>query len=252
MSISYSEPRNDRRRLLVLSSVLTAHAQDALDSDAYISAPVLAEAQALHAPFQAAMDALSSTLAARSAAADTRVRAFQYLEWGLRDAWESVKRRIRRQDLGNALLLFYGLPESGEVPKGMPYAEWLPLAQDVLDGDTEAVAAGYAPLQDPDAAEIAAFLTIAQTAHDAMRPADKKYDNAQAAVATLRGDVDVVLAKIVRDMRYHLSVAGMDKESERRVMRGYGFTFTAVGGTPEEAVNETLAGEEEGETVNTE
>ena len=245
MAISYDAPENDRRRLLVLSTLLKSYDQDALDGDSYIGASVHAEAAAAYTPFNTAMDAISATLTARSTVVDEKNRAFKYLEWGVRDAWESVKRRMRRQDLNKNVLLYYGLPESGEVPKGMPYAEWLLYAKDVIDGDGEAVAAGYAPLLDPSAAEITTLRGAAQASHDAIRPADKAYDNAQTAVADLRDDVDGVLAKVVRDMRYHLSVAEMDKESERRVMRGYGFTFITVGTSPKEAVDEVLAGEEE-------
>ncbi len=247
MSLKYTAPVNDRRRLLVLSTLLKSYDQDALDGDSYIGADIYAKAMAAYVPFNAAMDAISAMQSARSTVIDEKNLAFKYLEWGVRDAWESMKRRVRRQDLNKNVILFYALPESGEVPKGMPYAEWLLYASDVIDGDGEAVTAGYAPLLDPSAAEITTLYNTAQTTHDAIRPADKAYDKAQTAVAAVRDDVDDVLAKVVRDMRYHLSVAGMDKESERRVMRGYGFTFVTVNSSPEEAVDEVLTGEE---TVN--
>lgn len=62
------------------------------------------------------------------------------------------------------------------------------------------------------------------------------------AVAALRGQVDAILAKVVKDMRYNLGViAELDKESERRVMRGYGFSYISVGGTAAETLDDPPA-----------
>lgn len=242
MAINYNEPTSDLRRMQTLERILSVHAQDAAAGKEFVRTAVIAEATAIQPQFEAALDSLSNTLAGRSKAVLDKDEAFKLLEWGVRDAWEGMKRRVRRQGLGANVLHYYGLPESGEVPKGMPYAEWLPHCKTVMDGDAEAVADGYAPLGDPTLAELQTLYAAAKAAYDAIPMADRAYDDAQAAVAALRTQVDVVLAKVVRDMRYNLGVvAELDKESERRIIRGYGFNYVTVGNTAEEAVEETLA-----------
>lgn len=241
MSISYEAPRNDARRLQTLNQVITVAAQDAAAGRVYIRADVLAEAQRLQPLMTAALDGLSGALAGRMQKVNAKDEAFRYLEWGVRDAWESIKRRARRQNLGTAVLAYYGLPASGEVPGGTSQPDLLQYSQEVLDGDGEAVAAGFAPLKDPDALELQALRDAAQAAYDALPMADRGYDLAQTAVSDLRAPLDETLADVVRDMRYNLSIAKMDKEDERRVMRSYGFIFTTEAATPEETVNETLA-----------
>ena len=242
MSTKYDAPENDLRRLQTLERILSVHAQDEAAGKPLVRTAVISEAAALQPQFKAAYDNLNNTLSARARAVLAKDEAFMSLEWGVRDAWESIKRRVRRQKLGVDVLIFYGLPESGDVPKSMPYAEWLPRCAVVMEGDADAVAAGYAPLGDPTVAELQTLYAAGKAAYDALPMADRAYDEAQTAVAALRDQVDAVLAKVVKDMRYNLSVINeMDKESERRVMRGYGFTYINVNSTAEEAVTETLA-----------
>ena len=242
MSINYDAPENDLRRLQTLARVLSVNEQDVLAGKLFVRTAVITEAAAIHPLFKDAFNDLNNTLSARSKTVLAKDEAFKLLEWGVRDAWESMKRRERRQSLGVNVLHFYGLPESGEVPKWIPYAEWLPRCEVVMEGDADAVAAGYAPLGDPTAAELQALYTAAKLTYDAIPMADRAYDDAQSAVAALRDQMDAILAKVVKDMRYNLSVvAEMDKESERRVMRGYGFTYINVDSTAQEAVAETLA-----------
>ncbi len=242
MSTNYDQPSNDLRRLQTLERILSIHAQDAVAGKEFVRTAVITEATTIHPPFKNALESLNDTLAARSKAVLAKDGAFKLLEWGVRDAWESIKRRERRQSLGASIFHFYGLPESGEVPKSMPYAEWLPRCGVVMEGDGDAVAAGYAPLGDPTVAELQTLYTAAKATYDTLPMADRAYDDAQAAVAALRDQVDAILTKVVKDMRYNLGVvAEMDKESERRVMRGYGFSYINVSNTAAEAVEETLA-----------
>ena len=170
--------------------------------------------------------------------------AIQLMEWHVRDAWAGLKRRVRRQGLKTAVLVYYGLPESGELPNSARQQDWLSYAQEAIAGDDEAAAAGFERLREPNQAEIEAAYTAANTLYLAVPAADLAYDMAQKAVADLRPQVDEVLADVVRDMRYNLAIAKMDKESERRIMRGYGFDFITRTSTPEEAVDEMLTGAE--------
>ncbi|MCP4427219.1 MAG: hypothetical protein GY803_22250, partial [Chloroflexi bacterium] len=215
--------------------------QDTLEGRAYIRPEVIAAATTLQGELQTALDALSDKLAARMRAVAAKDKAIQQLEWHLRDAWEILKRRIRRQELEPAVIVYYGLSESGEVPGTTSQQVWLGYAQDVLSGDDEAFAAGFERLREPNQAEIQAAYDAANAAYNAVPMADRAHDLAQEAVSDLRPKADKTLADVVRDMRYHLSVSGLNKESERRMMRSYGFMFTSDTATPEETVDETLA-----------
>lgn len=241
MSISYEAPRSDARRLQTLAQVVTVAAQDALEGRAYIRQDVLAAAITLQGQMEEALDALSDKLAARMQTVAAKDQAIQQLEWHIRDAWESIRRRIRRQGLAASLIVYYGLNESGEAPTGISQSSWLSYGQDVLAGDNEAFAAGFERLREPNQEEIQLAYDAAHRAYNAVPMADRAYDLAQAAVAALRPQVDQTLSDVVRDMRYNLSIARQDKESERRVMRSYGFTFSSDTATPEETVTETLA-----------
>ncbi len=224
----YQIPSKDSHRLRILQEIVFITGPDGSDGDEFIRAELIAEAGRLLPLFSKATNKLSETLANRAIAVSVKDRAFTFLQWGTRDAWSGVKRRARRQELGTAVLIHYGLTEAGKPPSGTAQRDWLYHSNEVLDGNREAIAAGYPPIQNPDAAELQLLHDTAETALYAVPRADRKHDRTQAAVEALRGPVNDLLASVVRDMRYYSSVAGMDRESTRRVMRGYGFMFRTM------------------------
>jgi hypothetical protein len=245
MSISYQSPKSDARRQQTLEQIIAVDTKNKQDGHQFVRDEVITAATAVYNQFAPAMDALSEKLSARMQLVAEKDTAVQLMEWHVRDAWAGLKRRVRRQGVKTAVLVYYGLPENGELPNSARQQDWLGYAQEVIAGDDEAAAAGFERLREPNQAEIQAAYTAANTLYLAVPSADLAYDMAQKEVADLRPEVDEVLADVVRDMRYNLSIAKMDKESERRIMRGYGFEFVTRTSTPEEAVDEMLAGEPE-------
>jgi hypothetical protein len=243
----YQAPRGDERRLETLNQLISVAGQDKAAGRVYVDDDIIASATAVQVDFDAKMNALSDKLAARMQRVADKDEAILQLERFVRDGWAGLKRRVVRQGLKTAVLVYYGLPENGEVPKGLPQRRWLTNGKTVLDGDDEAAAAGFERLREPNQAEIQAAYDSAKAAFEAVPMADRNYDIAQESVAALRGTVDELLADAVRDIRYRTGRAKMDKESERRVMRSYGFTYISRNPTPEEAVEETLD-EPEGDT----
>ena len=245
MAISYQSPQSDARRLQTLEQTITVDAQNKTNGHTFVRDEVITAATAVHAQFKPAMDVLSEKLSTRMQLIDDKDAAMQSLEWHVRDGWVGLKRRIRRQGLKPSVIVYYGLDEGAELPASMSQTDCLRYAQEMIGGDDEAAAAGFERLREPNQAEIQAAYTAANALYMSVPAADLAYDLAQKAVADLRPEVDEILADVVRDMRYNLSIAKMDKESERRIMRGYGFTFVTRNNSAEEAVEESLTLEEE-------
>ena len=245
MSVSYQSPYSDARRLQTLGQIVTVDAQNKLAGHIFVRDEVVLAATAVFAQFEPAMDVLSEKLSTRMQLVADKDAAIQMLEWHVRDAWVGLKRRIRRQGLTPSVIVHYGLAEGAELPVSGSQSELLRYGKEVIGGDDEAFAGGFERLREPNQAEIQAAYTAANALYMSVPAADLAYDLAQKAVADLRPSVDEVLADVVRDMRYNLSIAKMDKESERRIMRGYGFTFVTRNNSAEEAVEESLTLEEE-------
>ena len=244
MSTIYKAPESDTRRLRTLKQTIAVAAQDALDGYTYVHPDVIVAATAVYAEFDTKIAVVSEKLSARIQLIEQKDAAIQLLEWNVRDAWEVTKRRVRRRGESDGVLVYYGLATDGIVPGSAPQQTWLDYGKTIINGDDEAAAAGFERLLCPNVAEVQAAFTAAESLFETVPSADRAYDMAQDAVGDLRPQVDEVLADVVRDMRYNISRAKMDKESERRIMRGYGFEFITRTSTPEEAVDEVLAGEE--------
>ena len=63
--------------------------------------------------------------------------------------------------------------------------------------------------------------------------ADRAYDEAQEAVAALRGQADELIAEVMDELRFNLR--RKDAPSQRRVMRTYGANFSYLKGEPRDA-----------------
>ena len=245
MTVSYKAPQGDERRLETVEQVISVAEQDGLAGRVYVSAEVLAAATAVRDQFAPKMNLVSEKLSTRMQRVAEKDESIAQLERFSRDAWEGVKRRVVRQGLPRAILSYYGLSESGEVPGALPQRNWLTKSKTIIEGDDEAFAAGFERLREPNQAEIQVAHNAADAAFKAVPMADREYDIAQEDVAALRGQVDEALAEVVRDIRYHAGRAKKDKESERRIMRSYGFTYITRNPTAEETVVETLDGAED-------
>ncbi len=101
-----------------------------------------------------------------------------------------------------------------------------------MQGDAEAVAAGYPPMANPSAAELQAVLETARSEVGDVAVADRAYDQAQAAVAALRAEADDWVAEVMGQLRLHLR--RQEPPSQRRIMRTYGARFRYLPGEPED------------------
>ena len=210
-------PRNDFNRLRFLQRTITSATADQLAGDSYISSGTLAKVTTIATNFETAMGAISSTQRARSNETLERAEALAELAACVRDLWAGLRRRVRRLKQPVNVLLFYGLPIDGDTPNPTTQDDWLPVAQNVVQGDAEAVAAGFPLMCNPSAAELQAMLDSATLEAGEADAADRVYDKAQAAVADLRGDASKMIEDIMAELRFTLR--DEDKASQRRIMR---------------------------------
>lgn len=146
--------------------------------------------------------------------------ALDFLDMIMRDVWEVVKRRVRRQKLPAEVLTYYGLPLSGIVPKIGKEKDLLATAANMIKGDEEAIAAGYEAMINPSAAELQVALDAAKKELSEVAPADRNYDKAEEAVADLRPEADSLIEDVIDELK--LKLRKRDAASQRRIISSYG------------------------------
>jgi hypothetical protein len=92
------------------------------------------------------------------------------------------------------------------------------------------VAAGFPEMANPSAAEVAGVLAQARTQALDVPPADRAYDEAQAAIAALRPEADGLIEDGIAGLRYALR--RLEPPGARRVQRSYGYVFAYLPGEP--------------------
>jgi hypothetical protein len=228
----YDAPRSDADRLLFLKTALDMGRKDEDAGLNYVSKETLDSAEAFIVRFEPAYLNLNAMLAQRIKETSEKTSALTELQTWVRDFWEVGKRRVYRLKLPTAVLAYYGLAQDGNVPKSAGEASWLDFAAQIVQGDADAVAAGYPAMINPSADEVADWLATAQAEAGQVGGTDRRYDQAQEDIAALRPEADTLIQDIVEQLRF--SLRKKDEPSQRRIMRSYGARFTyASGETPD-------------------
>ena len=229
----YQAPQSDAQRLDALRATHSTSPQDRAAGKPLIDQATEDAVAALLTQYETAFLALDGKLRDRAREVSEKDLALASLQTHLRDFWEIARRRNIRLNYPVDVLNFFGLPQDGMSPKLTQEAEWITAAQRAIRGDADAVGAGYPAMSNPSAAELQIALTAYQTQASDIAPADRGYDDAQAAVATLRPQADELIQETIDQLRF--SLRKEDGPSQRRVMRSYGAVFrTLPGETPEE------------------
>jgi hypothetical protein len=232
---AYDPPRSDMSRAAFLRRAIeSAHNdKEVLSSPPVVSDDTIAAAEAFLPQFTAAVDAVTATLGARSKETAEGVAALDRVKTYSRDLMEVVKRRVYRLGQPASVLEFYQMGLDGSVPNPGTQDEWLTLAERIVAGDAQAVAAGYPAMANPSAAELQAVLASARQEAVEADTADRVYDQAQEAAAALRLQADALIGDIVDEIRF--ATRKKDAPSQRRILRAYGAQFRYLPGeTPEE------------------
>ncbi len=226
-------PRSDLKLAAFLKRALTTGHQDRDLGQPLLEDATLEAIETFLADWEPKVNQLGRLLAARSQTTRQSQQAIRELETYVRDVWTVQKRRIARQKLPAAVHLYYGLERDGSKPRAGSRQQWIVWAQQVIAGDAAAVAAGYEPLSNPSAAEVAEKLVQAQAELDQVALADRAYDQGQEIVAEGRAQARALAREVMAQLRFRLRHE--TPPSQRRVMRTYGAQFAETPGVENEA-----------------
>jgi len=238
----YRQPESDLARQAFLETTEKTGQKDIDAGNMYISQELVEEINAFVPGFDTKVEAVTQTLSGREKEVREKNEAISTLVTYAHDLWEVLKRRVNRKGEPAEVHTYYRLPLDGKNPTLYTDREWLTMAENVVAGDAQAVADGFDAMVNPSAAELDAVRSTAQTEVDEVSPADRAYDQAQEAAATLRPQADELIQEVMDSLRYTLRKK--DAPSQRRIMRSYGATFTYLKG---ETIEGTVDG---GATVN--
>ena len=231
---TYDAPSNDMDRHGFLARAINANKADVEMGNQYLGEETVKLVNDAFAAFGPAYIKVAAFANVRSKEIRERNAAMKKLSAAIRDIWGVLRRRTRRKEHHAEVFSFYQLPLNGASPMiATESKRWLTMAKLVIQGDADAVAAGYEPMTNPDAAEIQALLDTAQKEADDVPPADRQLDQQQEALAELRPTVDEAISEVMADLRH--SLRKLTPPSRRRIMRSYGATFTYQ---PDEAEDE--------------
>lgn len=228
----YQAPRSDENRLSVLNTAAKVAPGDIAAGKPSIAQATLTAINSFVAIFAPLVKALSGALSGRMKEVRERETARLQLDTYVRDFWEVLKRRAHRLGQPAEVLVFYGLTSDGTVPEIGTFEQLVSFGDKIVQGEIDAVAAGYPAMANPSVAELTPVLTNAKTQAADIPQADRNYDDAQAAVAAQRPQADLLIEDIRADLIS--SLRRQEAPSQRRVMRSYGLTFVSLAGEPED------------------
>ena len=205
----------------------------------YVSEETLTSVGGFLGEFRPAVKDSTGKLGARAKETREASEAVKPVGVYTRDIWEGIKRRAAREDLPAEVLTYYKLPLSGEVPKPGGREAWITLAKQVVEGDADAVKAGFEAMSNPSAAQLAKVVERARKELSDVAGADREYDKAQEVVSGLRSGADELIDEVVDELKFNLRK--MDDSSRRRIMRTYGVQYRYLKGEPQDTDDPTPA-----------
>ena len=159
----YHPPTNDNARLAFLKNSANTTSSDKANGNHYISDKIFEQVNKLLPGYEEKVNGLNNLLSSRSKEIRERDSAISLLQLILRDFWEVLKRRVRRQNLPAEVLTLYQLPLNGHIPSPSSNQEWIGVARSVLNGDKIAVEKGYQAMENPSATELKEALSVCET-----------------------------------------------------------------------------------------
>jgi hypothetical protein len=208
------------------------------DGDNYVSATTVQDITNFLPNWNLKLEQVSQFLSVREKEVREKNIAMGFLDRIVRDVWEVEKRRVKRLDLPTEVLTYYQLPLNGNVPKTIKRKELLALAANMIQGDKEAVLAGFDPIVNPSAAELQTALDAAEKESAEVAPADRKYDEAEEEVSNLRPAADNLISDVVDEMKFNLRKR--DRASQRRIIQSYGVEIDYTSGAGSISDDETI------------
>lgn len=229
---TYAAPRSDEARLATLETISTTAALNNDDAK-LLPAALRQRVDAFLPGYRPVVQAVEAATAGRAKEVSEKAKSLEALTTHVQDFFEVLKRRTARLGHDVSALVHYGLPQSGDVPKLDNEGKVESAADGIVKGEAAAVAAGFPAMVNPSAAEVKTALESYQKESGEVVPADAVVRQAQAAAATQRDVADELIADVKDELTHALRKLG--GPAQRRVLRLFGFKFTAnAGEKPEE------------------
>ena len=226
------QPESDEGRLFILNKAITIGPADRAAGRDYLPESLITSILAL------VNDQTTPILVAGYA---TRVRlvttarakwlketgeaqtAYEDVELHLRDFWEVLKRRTVRKKHSPSVLAFYKLPEDGSIPVLSSREDIETSCQNVLDGEVEAVKAGFPAMANPSAQDVQDKLNDARREAGEVTPVARGLEGAQRDVQELRPKAIEAVEDVIAALRYN--TRKLEPGAARDIMRSYGVSF---------------------------
>jgi len=221
-----AKPRSDRDRLELLERAVLTSQQDGTAGRKYLLDKTSTELEIFIPIYRAATLAIIGKKGKRILDTTAQKEAFDDLKTYCRDMMNVAKRRIYRLKQPLGVLAFYMINQKGEIPNPTNMQQWLNLAESLVQGDADAVKAGYPTMLNPDVTELQAILDTAQAESDETAMADREHDIVQETLATHRVTADEWINEIYDELNFALRK--FDASSQRRIIRTYGFRYDSL------------------------
>ena len=149
--------------------------------------------------------------------------AYEEVEVHLRDFWEALKRRTGRKKHDPSVLAFYKLPEDGALAPLNSREDVETACNNALDGEKEAVKAGFPPMANPSAQDLQEKLTDAKREAGEVTQFARALERAQRDVQEKRPRAIELVEDVIAALRYN--TRKLEPGAARDIMRSYGVAF---------------------------
>ena len=216
-------PKSDENRIILLESIVKQTARDVTSARIRVPANLTTAIQTFITSYRPAIDLVLELRGVRGREVDEKQTAVDQLQQYVRDFWAVLERRISREDLSRGMFIQYDLLRSGDNPGGRALKDWLKYADHIIKGEAKTIAAGYAPMSNPSAAEVAAKRDAVVAEVDDVLTVGDDLDAAQHALDDARAEAD----KLIRLTSAQLDIAlyGTDNDDVRNVKVRYGYEY---------------------------
>lgn len=189
------------------------------------------------ATFDAALTQKRLAYKTRRQAVEARLELLASGRRLVRQAWSGLHNRVARGELRVSDLEHYKLPTDGSRPNPYRYEDWLAAGQLLLQGNSEAVEAGFPAVSEPPVEQLTTLVTNLAAAQSQVHSAKAALKVAIIELKQARALVRLLMREIARYLRSrNLGLTGPEL---RELLRDYGYRFISKGGPSDAGDGET-------------
>ena len=218
-------PRRDSQRLAFLEALTEQATLDSENGTPVLEEMLYARARDLRDRFARYQKEAARTGTRRKEAIEVKNRCVTKLDRTIRDFRASLERRTRREEHTRAILAWFKLASIKRVTRSTREKELLTDADVLISGDARATEAGYPPMTNPSAKDLAVCRQAAERALIEVNRAIRDHEAVRGTLVKSRKEI----AELIRTITFYLSYKLADKtpSQRRKTMRLYGFRFSS-------------------------